>query len=226
MSHLKDLTGQKFNRWTVIERAENDKRGQAQWKCICDCGTVSIVGGKDLRLNKSKSCGCLQKETMAQIARKHGKCKTRLYRIWNVMRQRCKNPNVPEYKRYGARGVTVCCEWDNSFLAFCEWAINNGYKDNLSIDRINVNGNYEPSNCRWATPTEQARNKRDIKLLEYNGEKKMLIEWAETLNFNYLRVKNRIQSGKWTIEEAFTTPKMKSKFHRMHYKKALEAINI
>ena len=226
MSHLKDLTGQKFNRWTVIERAENDKRGQAQWKCVCDCGNVSIVGGKDLRLNKSKSCGCLQKETASQVAKTHGKSKTRLYRIWNVMRQRCKNPKVPEYKRYGGRGISVCCQWENSFLDFYDWAIHHGYSDSLSIDRINVNGNYEPSNCRWATAIEQARNKRNMRLIEYNGEKKTLIEWTETLKLNYLRVKSRLQKGNWSIEEAFTTPKMKSKSQHVHYKKALEAINI
>ena len=135
------------------------------------------------------------------------------------MRQRCKNKNVPEYKRYGERGIAVCDEWENSFESFYVWAINNGYADNLSIDRIDVNGNYEPSNCRWATPSEQARNKRDNHLLEYKGEKKMLIEWSEILGFNYRMVKSRLQSGKWTIEEAFTTPKMQSRFHHLQYKK-------
>lgn len=218
MSHLKDLTGQKFNRWTVISRAQNDKRGQAQWNCVCECGNTSIVGGKDLRLGKSRSCGCLQKDTMSVLSRKHGHSNERLYRIWNVMRQRCKNKNVPEYKRYGQRGISVCAEWDNSFESFYLWAINNGYANDLSIDRIDVNGNYEPSNCRWATAIQQARNKRKHRLFEFRGEKKMLIEWTEELGLNYYRVRNRIYKDKWTVEEAFTTPKMKSRAHHLRYK--------
>ena len=218
MSHLKDLTGQKFNRWTVVSRAQNDKRGQAQWHCVCECGNTSIVGGKDLRLGKSRSCGCLQKDTMSVLSKKHGHSHERLYRIWSVMRQRCKNKDVPEYKRYGQRGISVCAEWDNSFESFYIWAINNGYDNSLSIDRIDVNGNYEPSNCRWADNRTQARNKRNPHLIEFRGEKKMLIEWTETLGLNYRRIKSRLQKGNWTVEEAFTTPKMKSKNDRIRYK--------
>jgi hypothetical protein len=125
------------------------------------------------------------------------------------MRQRCKNKNVSEYKRYGQRGISVCAEWDNSFESFYLWAINNGYDDSLSIDRIDVNGNYEPSNCRWADDKTQARNKRNPHLIEFRGQKKMLVEWAETLGLNYRMVKGRLQSGTWSVEEAFTAPKMK-----------------
>ena len=215
MSHMKDLTGQKFARWTVIGRAQNDKRGQAQWHCVCECGNTSIVGGKDLRLGKSRSCGCLQKDTASVIKRKHGKSNSRLFHIWCAMRSRCYNHSVPHFYLYGGRGITVCDEWRNSFESFYEWAINNGYADNLSIDRIDVNGNYEPSNCRWADDKTQARNRRNPRLFEFRGEKKMLIEWAEELGLNYYRVRNRLYKEKWTVEEAFTTPKMKSWKHHL-----------
>ena len=219
MSHLKDLTGQKFARWTVIGRAQNDKRGQAQWHCVCECGNTSIVGGKDLRLGKSRSCGCLQKDTASITSRKHGKSNSRLFHIWTAMRSRCYNHSVQHYCLYGGRGITVCDEWKNSFESFYEWAINNGYADNLSIDRIDVNGNYEPSNCRWADDRTQARNKRNPHLIEFRGEKKMLIEWTEILGLNYYMIRSRLQKGNWTVEEAFTTPKMESRFHRLRYKR-------
>ena len=221
MSHLKDLTGQWFNRWHVIERAENDKRGQAQWHCRCICGNESVVAGKDLRQGKSKSCGCYHIDTISITSRKHGKSQTRLYRIWNVMRRRCSDHLTSHFYLYGGRGITVCDEWDKSFESFYLWAINNGYSDGLSIDRIDVNGNYDPSNCRWATAKQQARNKRNNRLVEYNGEKKTLIEWSEILGFNYLMVKGRLQKGNWTVKEAFTTPKLKSKFARQKAKEAV-----
>jgi hypothetical protein len=207
----------KFNRWTVIKRAENDKRGQAQWTCVCECGNTSIVAGKDLRQNKSRSCGCLQREIVTIVKRTHGKSSTRLHRIWSAMRARCHNKNSHEYFRYGGRGISVCEEWRNSFEAFYDWSMRNGYADNLSIDRINNDGNYEPSNCRWATNRVQASNKRTTRLIEYKGEKKMLMDWAETLKLNYHTLASRLYSGRWTIEEAFSTPKLSSgKPHRSY----------
>jgi hypothetical protein len=217
MCRLKNLIGMKFNRWTVIERAENTKLGQAQWKCICECGNTSIVAGRDLRQNKSRSCGCLQRETATIVKRTHGKSNTRLHRIWSAMRARCYNLNSHEYDRYGGRGIEVCEEWRSNFESFYEWAIKNGYADSLSIDRINNDGNYEPSNCRWATNKVQASNRRTIRLIEYKGEKKILMDWAETLKINYHTLASRLHSGKWTIEEAFSTPKLSSgKPHRSY----------
>ena len=137
------------------------------------------------------------------------------------MRRRCSDHLTSHFYLYGGRGITVCDEWDKSFESFYLWAINNGYSDGLSIDRIDVNGNYDPSNCRWATAKQQARNKRNNRLVEYNGEKKTLIEWSEILGFNYLMVKGRLQKGNWTVKEAFTTPKLKSKFARQKAKEAV-----
>lgn len=161
----KDISGQTFGRLTAIKRVGQDKHHKSIWLCRCSCGTVKTVKLDALRKTKggTKSCGCLDHE--AHILRPnrtvHGASGTRLYRIWKAIKNRCNNPNNPSYKRwYGAKGVKVCEEWNNSFIPFRDWALSHGYSDDLSIDRINPYGNYTPDNCRWATPIEQARNKR------------------------------------------------------------------
>lgn len=131
--------------------------------------------------------------------------KTRLYGIWNHIKTRCLKKYDDRYKDYGGRGITICKEWLD-YENFYNWAINNGYKNNLSIDRINNNGNYEPCNCRWATPKEQSQNTRRNRLIEYNGQKKCLALWAEELKMSYELIRSRLRRS-WTIEEALTTPK-------------------
>ena len=204
MSRFIDLTGKKFNKLTVEKRLENAKGGVAVWLCKCDCGNYTTVRGGNLKNGAVKSCGCL---THIPKNKLHGMKNSRLYSLWNAMKSRCNNPNIKSYIRYGGRGISVCDEWEKSFLSFYNWAINNGYKDNLSIDRIDNNGNYCPENCRWITFEEQCNNRRTNIVFEYNGEKHNLMQWCKLLNLDYKFIHNRIYKMKWDFEKAITTPK-------------------
>lgn len=200
MKPIKDISGQKFGRLTVIKfiHIENHK---AIWLCQCECGGLTEVVGKDLTSGHTKSCGCLRKEKTRNLNKTHDKTNTRIYGIWCYMKRRCYNENCKCYKNYGARGITMCDEWKNDFMTFYNWSMLHGYNDNLTIDRIDINGNYEPNNCRWATIKQQNRNTRKNKYYTINGETHCLSEWCEIYNLNYKRVQYRIRSN-WTIEES------------------------
>ena len=177
-----DLTGQKFGRLNVVSLSPKRSGGHLHWVCDCECGNTITVLGYNLRNGNTKSCGCLQKEKAANRQYKHGQTGSRLFVTWCHMKQRCSNKNDHAYKYYGGRGIKVCAEWLNDFQTFCDWAMSNGYADNLTIDRIDVNGDYCPENCRWVTIKEQQMNKRVNVRIAFNGEIKTLSEWASEFN--------------------------------------------
>lgn len=208
-----DLTGQKFGRLTVLKRDGYDSRGKRiLWLCKCDCGNTVRVAGGNLKNGNTQSCGCyfLDRVTKHGGSKKEGN-KYRLYKIWSDMKARCSNPNEALYKNYGARGILVCDEWKDSFETFCEWAVENGYDYNAprgecTLDRIDVNGNYCPENCRWIPINTQQYNKTTSRVLEYNGEKHALAEWADILGIKQTSLSSRINNLNWSIEDAFTIP--------------------
>lgn len=167
MAVLIQLAGQKFGRLIVLAQCPSDSRGEARWECICECGNRTVVLGSHLRNGRIRSCGCLAKELAAKRCResptrgntKHGGCHTRLYETWVNMKTRCLNSRTKAFKWYGALGVSICPEWMD-FDGFRRWAVSSGYNDDLTIDRINPFGNYEPSNCRWVPKSEQRANQR------------------------------------------------------------------
>ena len=159
-----DLNGMIFGRLKVIRESGRAKDRHIVWTCQCECGNVVNVSSRELVNGHTKSCGCLQKDIISSMRYKHGDRDSRLYSVWKTMKKRCENKNCKSYKWYGAKGVSVCKEWQD-YIEFKKWAIENGYNENAlkgecTIDRIDPCGNYEPSNCRWVSMAEQAKNKR------------------------------------------------------------------
>lgn len=198
-----DLTGQTFGRLTVISPAQN-KGKKTAWLCLCSCGNEKIIRTSALTRGLTKSCGCINHDNLLNRNIKHNLSHFRIYRIWECIKTRCINQNTNYYKHYGKRGIKLCDAWLN-FENFKNWAFSNGYSEGLTIDRIDVNGNYEPSNCRWVTPKTQARNRRNNHLLTYNGITLCLTEWSEKLGISYSALESRILRG-WSIEKALFTP--------------------
>ena len=179
-----NLVGQKFGRLTVVSRAPNDKYGKTMWNCVCDCGNIKEkpVTSYSIKSGEVISCGCVKSERIKkenQKRIKHGMTSTRLYRIWHSMKTRCYNPNDAHYKDYGSRGITICDEWKNDFIAFKQWATESGYSEKLSIDRKDNDKGYYPDNCRWTNIKVQANNRRNNTRIFFNGETHTISEWAD-----------------------------------------------
>ena len=214
MKKSNDITGMRFGKLTVLKNEKSDKHRNSMWLCECDCGNKIIALGKDLRSGKKHSCGCDIKRKKPEY---HGMSDTNLYRRWTDMRERCDNPKNENYSKYGAKGVKVCEEWENSFLSFYNWSMENGFKEELSIDRIDPFGNYCPENCRWATFETQINNKRGSVIMELNGEKKTFTQWCKLYSICPNTVRKRMKRG-YTFIDALTSPsKNKRRTDRISY---------
>lgn len=204
MGKYQDLSGKKFGMLTALYRSEN-QNGRTMWMCKCDCGNTKAVEAYALKNGNTRSCGCIPK--LYPNATKHGKCYTRLNRIWCGMKSRCNNTNDPHYKYYGAKGVKVCPEWENDFESFYKWSMEHGYTDSLTIERNNICGNYCPDNCRWATPKEQCNNRSTSRRIEYKGKLYTVAVLSEKFGIPYGTFYARIKRG-WSVEEAVTGHKL------------------
>jgi hypothetical protein len=199
----RDLSGRKFGMLEVLKRSEdrgNGKKPVVKWVCRCDCGKVIAIKADSLLSGHTVSCGCKKV--------KHGYAgKERLYDIWKNMRRRCYDKNNNRYQNYGGRGISICSEW-SSYLTFRTWAMSHGYRDDLTIDRIDVNGNYCPENCRWATMGEQMNNMTKNRMISYCGETMSMSMWAERFGISYGTMNHRVQRG-WSMEKIELTPERK-----------------
>jgi len=199
--NLKDITGQRFGLLTVQEYL-----GRSKWRCLCDCGNITITQTQHLKNGHTMSCGCWKLQRISETHKKHGESRSRLFKVWGNMKKRCYNPNDKHFYRYGGRGITVCEEWRQSFEAFREWANANGYTDELTIDRIENNKGYSPENCRWATAKTQSNNRSTNRLLTFNGETKTLAQWSEEAGMKPRTLTRRLDRWKWSIADALTIP--------------------
>lgn len=205
-----DMIGKRFGRLVVTALSEQrGHRNQLMYVCKCDCGNTVIVLGESLRRHRTASCGCLQKERAKEVNKTHGGSNERLYFVWQGMKNRCTNPNFLEYKNYGGRGIKVCEEWLD-YESFKKFMLEKGYDPSApfgeyTIERIDVNGNYEPNNCTIASQKEQVHNMTSNHNLTYKGETKCLSEWAREIGINATTLLNRLQRG-MSVEEAIETP--------------------
>ena len=210
-SNAIDLCGQRFGRLVVQKRVESDKKEKAKWLCVCDCGNEKETYSSYLKTGDTKSCGCLEKEAKKTNTFKHGLTANRkqhpLYRKWASIKERCTNPNYKFWNRYGGRGISMCEEWINDPQAFYAFMGDKPFPD-AEVDRIDNNGNYEPSNVRWATRKENCRNTSDRKEYLYDGVLRSIPEWAEEWSMTIASIRARIRRG-WTKEAILNTPILK-----------------
>ena len=206
------IEGQKYGKLTIIKEVSpiGSKR---RILCKCDCGNIKEYSMDRVIHGRTQSCGCLRNEMFLAHRNNNGTSvypkeaiASKLYKIWNSMKCRCYTISSGAYFKYGAKGIRMCDEWKNDFMTFYNWALANGYSDELTIDRIDYRGNYEPSNCRWADIRTQANNKSNVRKYEYNGELHTMTEWSEIMNINYGALWERLNVLGWSLEKALTTP--------------------
>jgi len=201
---FQDLTGQTFNRLFVLGWAGRNKHGRLMWNCRCSCGNELLVSGNALSRKNTKSCGCLKNEITGNRRRTHGLSRSPEYKSWSQMISRCENENNPDYQSYGGRGISICREWRNSFEQFLT-DMGNMPDSSFEIERMNNDGGYCPTNCRWATRKEQTRNKRTTRWLEHNGERRSLAEWAEIYGISARMLWARLNRG-WSVGASLCGP--------------------
>ncbi len=195
-----DIVGQRFGRWEVLSESEKRVSGNVFYTCKCDCGTVRDVSSRNLRDGSSMSCGCLNRDIITKFG--NSVYKEKLYSVWNSMKQRCINENDKAYKNYGGRGITVCDEWKNDYIAFKRWALSNGYSEGMWIDRKDNEMGYSPDNCRWSSPKQQSMNKRTTVYVKYCGTLMCLREASEKSGIKWATLRRRIKLG-WNEENLF-----------------------
>ena len=195
---IKNLVNKKFGKLLVLSRSDERKGREILWNCRCECGKETRIAGSNLRSGGSTSCGCVQRNKLIERNTTHGLSKSRLYCIWSSMKSRCLNINEKSYKRYGGRGIKICDDWlnkDTGFMNFYNWAIKNGYADNLTIDRIDNNKGYSPDNCRWVSVRAQNNNRCSNHYIIFNGESHSISDWSRILGLNERAIRSRLNRG-------------------------------
>jgi len=209
MQKIPVIIGQTISLLTILKEVETPPNATRKVFCRCVCGIEKEMGYESLRMRKTKSCGCLKRNYLGDAKRTHGLSNTLLYQKWGGIKDRCFNSNAPNYKYYGGRGISICKDWETDYTAFHKWAMDNGYQKGLTIERIDFNGNYEPSNCKWATWKEQQNNTSRTRFVKYKGQTKSLMLWCEELDLEYGTIKARLKLG-WSIEKQLETKSSRS----------------
>lgn len=201
---IKDLSGQKFGKLNVLKFNNiNRKNRHAVWLCICDCGSEILVESSRLTSGNTKSCGCLKAELNKSRALKHGHYNERLYKIWFDMKRRCYNKERKAYKYYGAKGITVCKEWLNNYNSFHDWALSHGYNNNLTLERIDFNGNYCPENCKWISQKEQTQNSSHNHFIKFNNKTLTITQWSKEIGIAPKTIRERLNKG-WATNKVLS----------------------